>query len=291
MKGEAKEISCGKRNNLNFGFLKGMKTSVFKYLCVAAMLTVASCFMTGCQKDENTTELKQIDEISLSKEYEEYIVAHLNFYNELQNITAQKNKIAGNGYSTTTNNLNIELFDKIFVTYGELIYKYPKYDKLDANEKSKLFDIVSVKSKEIVKLLPIENRPVRLKDGAMETPFERYVCKFFSNYLDAFMACFNYSNVNGVESGGLVLPDGDALFVVDKKATSTSMSIPGWAIRDYRTPNTITFHFHPGGNPYPSSIDSTTMENLKKHDIHILMILTEDPADSTKIKTYTHYFY
>jgi hypothetical protein len=32
-------------------------------------------------------------------------------------------------------------------------------------------------------------------------------------------------------------------------------------------------------------------KDMNTYDIHILMILTEDPADSTKIKTYTHYFY
>jgi proteasome lid subunit RPN8/RPN11 len=268
-----------------------MKKDIKFFIVIAIFF--ASCFLTGCQKEDNTSELEEKDKISQSKEYEEYIVAHLNFYNELQNIISQKVKtieIDGkNGYRTTTNNFNIELFNKIFVTHGELIYKYPEYEKLDANEKSKLFDIVSVKSKKIAKLLPIENRPIRLKGGLMET-FERFVCKYFPNYINAFMACFNHSSKNNAESGGLILPDGDALFVVDNEATASSMKIPAWAIRDYSSPNTITFHFHPGGDPYPSSIDSTTMEELKKHDIYILMILTPD-STNTNYTTHTYSFY
>jgi hypothetical protein len=54
-KEEVQETSCGKRRSPSFGVLKGVKTqSVFKYMCVAAIVIAASCFMTGCQKEEDT---------------------------------------------------------------------------------------------------------------------------------------------------------------------------------------------------------------------------------------------
>jgi proteasome lid subunit RPN8/RPN11 len=263
-----------------------------KKLVAIAIVLVANCFMTGCQKEDSTGELRK-DKISQSKEYEEYMVAHLNFYNELQNITGQKVKIEEvNGksvYRTTAKSFKIELFNKIFVAHRELIYKYPEYEKLNANEKSKLFDIVSVKSKEIAKLLPIENRPVRLKNGMIENA-ARYITQFFSNYLDAFMACFNYSTNHNVESGGLVLPNGKALFIIDTAATSTSMSLSGISVALWGSPNTVTFHFHPGGNIYPSSTDSTTMQTMMEYDINTLIILTVDPSDSTNFNTHYYYF-
>jgi hypothetical protein len=50
-KEESGRISCGRRKSLSFRF--GMKTySVFKYVCLATIIVVASCFVTGCTNDE-----------------------------------------------------------------------------------------------------------------------------------------------------------------------------------------------------------------------------------------------
>jgi hypothetical protein len=48
----AKE-EAGKCKSLSFRFV--MKTcNVFKYICLATIVIVASCFVTGCQKEEDT---------------------------------------------------------------------------------------------------------------------------------------------------------------------------------------------------------------------------------------------
>jgi proteasome lid subunit RPN8/RPN11 len=277
MEVEAKGISCGKFRFCNT-------------LCVIAMI-IAGCFVTGCSHDE-FSETNEIDVISQSKEYEEYIVAHLNFYNELQNIDGQKVKIGEingkNVYRITTNELNIELFDKIFITHNKLIDKYPEYEKLETGEKSKLFEIVSVKSKKIARLIPVENTPIRLKNATVEQ-LTRFIQRYFSYYLDAFVECFNYSNTNKVESGGVITPEGSALFIIDTAATINSMTMRVHHTKSGSIYN-ATFHFHPGGNTAPSRNDSIAMQAMEKLGINTLIILTPDSTNSLGFKTSSYSF-
>jgi hypothetical protein len=60
-KEEAEKISCERCKNLSFRF--GMKTyNVFKYMCVATIIIVASCFVTGCQKGEDIVTVDSSNE-------------------------------------------------------------------------------------------------------------------------------------------------------------------------------------------------------------------------------------
>jgi hypothetical protein len=271
-----------------------MKTSIVRFLIrrfnlafvVAAV--VASCMLAGCQK-ENFDE-NEIDVISQSKEYEEYIIANLQFYNELQNITGGEVKIGeidGKSlYRTSKKDFNIELFDKIVDANNELMDKYPDYKLMDKNKKEKLFEIVSVKSKEIAKLLPIENTPMRLKGNGIEN-FAQYITTNFSNYLAAFTACFNFSSDAEIESGGIVLP---AIFFIDKLATGNHMSMP-WSTIVVNSNATSTFHYHPGGNPYPSPSDSIAVQAMQQFsNINCLTILTKDTTCSTGFSTHSYNF-
>jgi hypothetical protein len=77
-KSVAKE-EAGRCKSLSFRF--GMKTcNVFKYVCVATII-VASCFIIGCQKEEDTYPKE--DEIVNSVELEEYIIAASDFKQSL----------------------------------------------------------------------------------------------------------------------------------------------------------------------------------------------------------------
>jgi hypothetical protein len=245
-------------------------------------IVIASCFVTGCQKEDNT-DLNETDMIDQSKEYEEYIIAHLNFYNDMHNINGQKIKIGEingrNVYRTTKNDFNVELLDKIFVTHNELIDKYPEYEKLDVEGKNKLYEVVSVKSQKVAQLIPIESTPVRLKNNLIENA-SRYIQQHFSNYYNAFMACFKYSSTKKVESGGIILYEGDGIFVIDTMATVKKMSLPVTLIKNNSNNISSTFHYHPRGNPYPSHNDSIAMQAMEEYGVSTLIILAADSTNS-----------
>jgi hypothetical protein len=58
-KEEVQETSREKRRSPSFGVLKGVKIqSVFKYMCVAAIVIAASCFVISCSQDDDATGLE-----------------------------------------------------------------------------------------------------------------------------------------------------------------------------------------------------------------------------------------
>jgi hypothetical protein len=173
-----------------------------------------------------------------------------------------------NIYRTTTNNFKTELFNKIVVTRKELIDKYPEYEQINKN---KLFDIASIKSKKIADLIPIENTPIRLRQGFELPNITGYSFQWYNFIVDGFQACRNYSIANGVESGGYIFPDGRALFIIDSCATSSSMNIPVWA-----NGSSASFHYHPDSTTNMSSTDSIAFNVMRQYAIDSMIIITAD---------------
>jgi hypothetical protein len=242
---------------------------------------VASCFMINCSLDDDTTGLEKIDEISLSEEYENYLVAYFTFSNEA--ITRNSPQIIGvingkNVWRQTAKKIDRQLFDNAVETYKILINKFPEYQQMNGSKKSQLLNKVSMKSEKVTQLTPIGKLSpiIRLKQDDTETPsVPGFLLQWFESIADAFQACMNYSQTNNVESGGYIFPDGRALFIIDSLATDSSMNIPVW-----NNGASASFHYHPsdstGSNANMSSVDSIAASFMQNYGIDSLIIITAD---------------
>jgi hypothetical protein len=273
-KEENGRTSCGRCKSLTFRF--GMKTySVFKYVCLATIIVVASCFVTGCT---DTDELSISESVSSSIEYENYLVAYFTFSNEVT--TQNSPQIIGvingkNVWRQTAKKIDRQLFDNAIETYEILVDKFPEYQQMNDVKKNELFNKVSMKSEKVMQLLPIDklSPTIRLKQDPEHPTLPGFFLQWFESIAEAFQACRNYSQTNQVESGGYIFPDGRALFIIDSLATDTTMNIPIW-----RNGNATTnYHYHPKGTiTTMSHYDSIAAASMRIHDIDSMIILTAD---------------
>jgi hypothetical protein len=240
-------------------------------------MIIAGCFVTGCSQDEDTTGLNEVDVITQSKEYEDYLIAYYTFINgcgTIQDSPQSIGQINGkNVWRKTVNKFDHKLLYNAVDSYTVLINKFPEYLQINDTKKYELLNKVSIKSEKITRLIPIDklSPTIRLKQDYEFPSIPNFFYTWFESIVDAFQACMTYSQTNNVESGGYIFPDGRALLIIDSLATDTSMNIPVW-----RNGASAQFHYHPDSTTNMSFQDSIASQIFLQYGIDSMIIISHD---------------
>ena len=255
--------------------IKNMKLLGFiTMICIIS----AGIFMQSCGRYDDMHEIDQVDLVGNSVEYENYLMEVLAFVyeqDEMQNSRQIVGQVDGmNIYKTSTTKINRESLNRIFDNHEALTKKFPQYAKMDDSRKAALMNKVAMKSKKISKLIAGYEglSTIRLKDGKEQKDIlKELVTQLFSKFSSAIDMCIQYSQKFEIETGGYLFPNGTALFIYDTKATSTYMRLPVQKYPD----GTVTFHYHPNGDPAMSPGDSAMIKTLKENGVKKMMIITD----------------
>jgi hypothetical protein len=154
-------ISGGRCKSLSFRF--GMKTySVFKYVCVATIIVVASCFIISCSQDDDTISLKTGD----NQEYLSLSVSNFDFARDWDNLS----EIDKNTFRSAKKRMDLT-FDK------NGIYRTKWTSSKQVNISDELFDFfinTIVLTNEAIRIVYLDQvTSPRLKNG---NEGERWEC-------------------------------------------------------------------------------------------------------------------
>ncbi len=246
----------------------------------------------GCEK-ENT--FPEMEDITQSQEFEDYLMTHIQFVNGIQPSNTEKviiGQINGRDvYRYSHMAYDKGLFNRVVEARNNLIKKYPNYTTLSRVEKESVYydriqnskvlnEIVSVKTS-LGTFVRLKSEPTEADDAASDIEgqlSDKYSLETFNSYENAYDAARSHGDSTGVESGGFIFPDGSAIFFVSDSATTSSTTLPVW-----NNGASTTYHYHPGGTPTMSSQDSLSMDFMSTYGINTCVIVTSD-------STYTYRF-
>jgi proteasome lid subunit RPN8/RPN11 len=270
------------------------KTNLFSSTILMLFL-VSTMVFWSCEKD---TFFSETEEITQSQEFEDYLVAHFQFMDEIQSSKTKTKKVkigqvnGKNVYRYSRKNFDKELFNEAVDARNNLINKYPNYSSLNNSEKKRAYyntiqnskrlnQIVSIKPKLDIPFVRLKSAPAEADDAASDVEDQlpdQFSLETLDDYEDAYDAARAHGDSTGFESGGYIFDDSSAIFFVDDSATSSSMSMPVW-----NNGASTTYHYHPGGTPTMSSQDSLSMDFMDSYGIDTCIIVTSD-------STYTYGF-
>jgi hypothetical protein len=249
-----------------------MKRNILKTTIIVVVF-FASCFMTGCQKEENISNQDILENSSL--EIEEYIIAGLEyqhalniFNNEIKNIdfskldTYQDSK--GNTIVNIPTSVSIEEKTKIFNEKKKLLLdKCPQIVLLTSDIRMDYFQQCIQNSININKKaleLGININRVRLKGFSLELHNDNDYC----TYLDAQLS---NNNSNYVEIVLNLFEDGTSMTYIDSRNSPSGCYFPAlyrkasnnkWYVMIHdNSPISYIAHTHRySSNPSPEDIAS-----------------------------------
>jgi hypothetical protein len=239
--------------------IKEMKI-VKMFICVVAMMVIATVTFVGCSQEEDTIS-DNFSTIVNSPELEDFIVANIEFQQafntfekEIKSIDLLKVKSTQNAEGVTVlyipTSVSVENMASEFNEKKKLLLaKFPQLLSFSAEKKQKCFEQSITKSSLISEKmleLGINIQQPRLKGGIVES-----VSGDYRDYLYMWVTDFNY-----VEIYLVLLQDGTVLSYLDDNATVTGSAINlfqrfingqwdgNWYFQNYSSPVSTLIHTH-----------------------------------------------